>query len=284
MIKHIVTHKGPAHRDETLSVACALAVAPVAVFRRDPTPEELDDPGVLVLDEGGRHEPELNNFDHHQFARDAAPTCALSLYLDSRLDIAVAREAFPWLEATEVLDSKGPVAFAKWCGCNPDKVHALQSPVEGWLLERFSSLSVLRPGDAVHEVLCSVGAGMLTQYDDFKTRLGLLPAVCSWHDVGGLLVLVVDPEELPGNSKPTLALEAFCRRRRPGCAVTVTADDRGDGLCLFRRNDHPGVDFSRLEWHPRVVFAHKGGFVAKTKPGAGWRELVLAALTGREET
>ena len=48
-------------------------------------------------------------------------------------------------------------------------------------------------------------------------------------------------------------------------AVSISKDDRGDGWTLYRYDDDPRVDFSVLAGHPDIVFAHKGGFIAKTK-------------------
>ncbi len=98
-------------------------------------------------------------------------------------------------------------------------------------------------------------------------------------------VPVVDATFVAGNDDPVLALEDHCRAleavstgTRGKVAVTVTRDDRGQGLCLFRRNDDPRVDFSRLEGHEGVVFAHKGGFVAKTKEWMDPAALIHLAL------
>jgi hypothetical protein len=74
-INYAVTHSGPAHRDDVLSVALALSLeGNIPVYRRNPTPEELDSPNVLILDTGERHEPELNNFDHHQLEDEDNPS------------------------------------------------------------------------------------------------------------------------------------------------------------------------------------------------------------------
>ena len=70
----IVTHPGGAHKDEFLACSVLLAQTPSSILRREPTEEDLSDPQVLVVDVGGRLEPELGNFDHHQFPRDADPT------------------------------------------------------------------------------------------------------------------------------------------------------------------------------------------------------------------
>jgi uncharacterized UPF0160 family protein len=77
----ILTHPGSAHKDEFLACCVLLATAPCPILRREPTEADLADPAIAVVDVGHRHEPALNNFDHHQLPADAAPTCALSLVL-----------------------------------------------------------------------------------------------------------------------------------------------------------------------------------------------------------
>ena len=41
-------------------------------------------------------------------------------------------------------------------------------------------------------------------------------------------------------------------------------DRRGDGYGIGRYEDHPKLDFSRVEGEPDVLFAHKTGFMCKT--------------------
>ncbi len=80
-IQRIVTHPGGAHKDELLATCVLIAKHGCAIARRNPTDADLSDPTVAVLDVGGSHDPALNNFDHHHFPREHAPTCTLSLVL-----------------------------------------------------------------------------------------------------------------------------------------------------------------------------------------------------------
>jgi len=75
----ILTHRGRAHKDEFFACSVLLASCPSPIVRRKQTDAYLADPAIAVIDVGLRHEPALNNFDHHQLPDDAAPTCALSL-------------------------------------------------------------------------------------------------------------------------------------------------------------------------------------------------------------
>jgi len=66
-ITRIIVHPGIFHADDVFACAWLRHLGCDApVDRRVPTPEELEDPAVLVADIGGRHEPALMNFDHHQ--------------------------------------------------------------------------------------------------------------------------------------------------------------------------------------------------------------------------
>ena len=52
--------------------------------------------------------------------------------------------------------------------------------------------------------------------------------------------------------------------------MSVTPDERGPGHALYRYDDHPSVDFGRLEggnskWASHMEFVHANGFIAKTK-------------------
>ena len=67
----IITHPGIFHADDVCSVAFLRLLGVTApVERRVPSAADLEDPTVLVLDIGGRHEPSLLNFDHHQFTHE----------------------------------------------------------------------------------------------------------------------------------------------------------------------------------------------------------------------
>ena len=64
-----------------VSPAVLLAEHPVPIVRREPGTADLADPSIAVVDVGDQHDPELGNFDHHQFPRDHPPVCSLSLVL-----------------------------------------------------------------------------------------------------------------------------------------------------------------------------------------------------------
>lgn len=269
----IITHPGQAHRDDLLAVAFALAVNPkLSVFRRDPQPVELADQSTIVIDVGLKHDPAFLNFDHHQFPRDFEPMSALTLVLEHLGVLDAARMTFGWVEFTEVLDSKGPVQAAKWLGTSMDKFHATISPVEVFVLSAFQDVpaSGLHPGDPLHAMLVSLGTNKLRYVERFAERFQKLCkfAVIKHLDLeGGKKLEVVDVSFITKAEDPLLALEAWIKTYFPTAAATISLDDRGDGTTVFRRNDHPRLDFSVLEGKEGTVFAHKSGFVAKLAYG-----------------
>jgi uncharacterized UPF0160 family protein len=83
MIKKIITHDGVYHTDDVFAVALVLLVEPNATLERKRirTIEswEFEDPNVVIVDVGGRYQPELNNFDHHQDTDDVRDYAAFGL-------------------------------------------------------------------------------------------------------------------------------------------------------------------------------------------------------------
>lgn len=274
----IVTHPGQAHRDEFMACAMLLASHAAPIYRRDPTEEDLQDPEIAVVDCGLRHEPELANLDHHQFPRGEA-VCAFDLAMQwLGYSPEEYRDVFFWAEFTSRLDATGPAATADWLGCSDAALARTISPVETSVLRWFQEHREILPGSPLHELLVLIGTEKLAYLEMVRERLRLLGSVASFEVIEG--IPVVDITGIPSSQDPILALEEFLRRSGGDYPITISRDNRGPGLCLFRRGDDPRVDFSRLEGREEIKFAHKGGFVAKTKlPDANWRELVRAALT-----
>ena len=145
----ILTHPGSAHKDELLACSVLLALHPVPIVRREPTSADLADPTVAVVDVGGRHEPALGNFDHHQLPKDHPPTCSLSLVLQHLGLYDDARQFCDWLEPAEWFDCRGPLATAKWAGVPPAALARLISPIDVTLLRRFALAARLEPGQPI---------------------------------------------------------------------------------------------------------------------------------------
>jgi hypothetical protein len=275
----IVVHPGGGHRDDFLFVCFVLAmckehqgVVP-SVHRRDPTEEELRNPYVVVGDVGERHEPELSNFDHHQFDRDHAPTCALTLLLKDMTIYEEATRGFRWLDSTEKFDSKGPFFVANEIGVEWNKISDVTfSPIEEAVIHMFSTHHSHERDEMMLTLMTAIGSELLKTLELFTNRWQeLSKTTIRCKAFGNEVVLSVD---IKGDEDPAFALNAYVNEVYPNAVVTVTNDDRGDGLCLFRLNDSPKIDFSLIENDERVLFAHKNGFVAKTHKKLSSEEVI----------
>lgn len=278
-MRKIITHPGQAHRDEFL--ACCVLIAEhgdVTIYRRDPTTEELNDPKIYVVDVGGEHIPGILNFDHHQLPREHEPTCALSMVLQHLGLYDDAAAILPWMKPTEVLDSKGPFAMAAQVGIKVDDLMGLMSPVESQILQMFQRYQSMDRSDHLYTVMEWIGTGIMEYIAKVSYRLHILETQHKAYWIGD--VGVVDTRDyIKGNEDPALGLEMFCKvylRNEP--AVTVTNDDRGEGHTLFRRNDDPRIDFSRIKDSEHCVFAHANGFIAKVKRNAPVNQLIYKSI------
>jgi len=268
-IASIVTHPGGAHKDDFLACALLLAEAPAPVERREPEEADLDDPAVAVVDVGGRHEPERNNFDHHQFPVDATPTCSLSLVLQNHGLYEDARRFFDWLEPAEWLDCRGPEKTCEHLGIDRDTLARLHSPLDATLIRRFAQAEQLGPGDTLWDVLRITGGDMLGHLRSMREHLRILAGIVQiWtlESSAGALSVAFLPrlDMLP--REPTAGLR-HCLIDK-GCEASIAAvvypDRRGEGYGLKRYRDHPAFDFTRLETASDVHFVHRTGFLAKT--------------------
>ena len=269
VVERIVTHPGVAHRDEFLacSLADAGAVREFNIDRREPTAEELLNPRVLVLDIGGKYEPHLANFDHHQeLPTGLEGACAFTLlarHVEWRghlvHDLLKDR---PWYRATEVIDNKGLRGFAEefaegaFVPFGP-----LRSPIEGGMLQFFAK----DPTEvAVIFALCV--ATLLDEEVEAVETYGELEGKARYGTHNGLAYTLVEEWF---RSRDPRRLSEWLARKGLHPDFTIAPNPRGDGYSLFRCGRAPGepevLDFSRLAEDPRIHFAHKSGFLAVTK-------------------
>jgi hypothetical protein len=275
-IKYAVVHGGAAHRDEFLAVGLALAHGLVdmvtPIYRRDPTKEELEDKEVLVIDVGASHDPLRSNFDHHQFPREARE-CALTLmakFLHEKTMGLTYNELWqnePWYRFTALLDCMGPAQVAKELGLQqlPEE---LWSPIEAAVIESMQDSVV---SDGAKTVAKLVVERLIRSAVEFRQQMQWLQGNVRWVPMHGFHALWAECSKPMGFNKV---------RENSGLDVplSVSFDDRGPGMCLFRFNDDPRLDFSKLSGHPEVLFAHKSGFLVKTNRRMTEEEVI--ALVG----
>ena len=265
----ILTHPGGSHKDEFLACCLLIAKHGVPLVRREPTDEDLANPATAVVDVGGEHAPERGNFDHHQFPKVHPPICALSLVLQDLGVYEDARAFCDWLEPAEWFDTRGPVDTARWLGIERDKLFKLNSPIDTTLLRRFALVSELNPGEPLWEIMRWIGADLLDYLKNLRERLDFIANVGEFWEIespAGPFQVLFMPRTEPMPDEPSAGLGRYIDAHPDGKSVVglVYPDRRGKGFGLSRHNDHPRLDFTRIQDCEDVHFAHARGFVAKT--------------------
>jgi hypothetical protein len=244
----IITHPGSAHFDEFFALSLILAHMPDAEFtieRREPSKEELDNPDIWVVDIGERHEPHLRNFDHHQDINHQASFVLVSDYLGYTDELIT----LPWFEFKDKIDRFGPVKTGAELGTS--RLRITYSPFEEWYLEIFAAA----PTDCI-PLMRHFGIAMLKKASGMASRFKFW-GKCERAVIKNHTVIIGLTDDSEGSQEYNDSLE------NPA-AVLITHDSRGLGWKMCRFDNAPDVNFSKLEGHPDIKFAHKTGFVAKT--------------------
>ena len=316
-MKKIITHGGNAHLDDLMACAIALvdrtwgslengraatveaaladACEGVVIERRDPTKDELTNTHILVLDVGGRYEPEKGNFDHHQFPRGTKES-AMSLFAASvglpngNFDgtaecvpdsaeypgdslASFLEDAYPWFRTRVTLDACGPFAAAKENDVEWSVVEKFLGPCEDVVLRMFENAEP----EARVDVVKPLAEMILRRHMAWERVVAQVKYDRPWWADGDFTIADftnADPEDVEACS------DMFTR-----CVngVAVFHDDRGEGLTLLRLRDDPRVDFTKVKNDPEVFFCHNGGFVVKTRTknlNEAWR-LIEGAYIGK---
>lgn len=269
LTSYIITHPGGAHKDDFLACSVLLSDSPVPVYRRDPTQEELADPEIAVVDIGHRHDPELNNFDHHQFARDSEPTCALSLVLQKKGIYEDTKEFCSWLETTEWFDCRGPHDTADWLGVDREAMSKLNSPLDVGMFQAFGKQAEHHPGEPIWEIMKMIGTDLVTYVVNLRSRMNQVAEyeeIWVLRDTDQSMKVAFVPRTDPpiDDASGALAWRVKELGLEEDVVVMVYPDSRGSGYGMRRFNDCRALDFSKLSEQPDVHFTHNRGFIAKT--------------------
>ncbi|MEM7396025.1 MAG: MYG1 family protein [Verrucomicrobiota bacterium] len=262
-MKYIITHPGSAHKDDFLASSIVIAEHEIPIFRRDPTPEELDDPEICIIDVGEQHDPGRLNFDHHQFPADHSPVCALSLVLQHLGLYDDAKSFCPWLETAEWLDVRGARQTATWMNIEPYAVVQLSSPIDFSILRYFSQEADIQPGHLIWQLMKRIGGDLLSYLRSLRANINALGEhVESWM-IDDLEICYL-PRVEGLSTEAEEALDMYVREQPRTIIGTVSPDKRGTGFGLCRFDDDLRLDFTRIGDEPDVHFAHRQGFIAKT--------------------
>lgn len=262
MFSKIITHGGGSHMDELVSVCIVLAMNDDIEYveRRPAKPEEIADPTIWVLDQGGVHDPENRNFDHHQFPAGTRK-CTLSLIAD-HFDLKNDLDETVWFRVLVLDDTLGAIKTAGELDCSATLLKGLMNgPINEFVLARFEQAKKLDPENELVKLLSAIGTHIVTNIRNMKERLQLIREKAEFDEVNGLKVLFF-MEDVPD---PKLSIAAYLKETGKKTGVVVVANTRESGWSLGRVGDHPRVDFRRIKDASDVLFVHANGFVAKTR-------------------
>ena len=245
----IVTHNGHAHFDEFLAISLILARHNETNFfveRRDPSEEELNDPNIWVVDIGHRYEPHLKNFDHHQDLNLPASFVQVAEYLELKEIL----ETYSWWNFKDKIDRRGGFKMAVEVGV--ESLDPLNSPLEAFMLGLFKESPI-----SVYQQMKHFGQSLIDHGYRLREQISFWQN-CQTLQVKDKIVLIGHTDETSGSIQ-------FCETLDQIPAVRVNYDARGEGWSMSTIKDAEGIDFYKLDGHDQIKFAHKNGFIAKTK-------------------
>ena len=249
MNKLIITHPGSAHFDEFFAISLVLAVnndVNYTIERRHPTEEELANPEIWVIDVGKKLEPDLKNFDHHQ----STDTPASFMLVAEHLGLTAILSSTPWCEFKDKIDRFGPFKIADELGL--ENLLPFINPIENWFLELFKK----NPGE-IYPLMRSFGQHVIKGARTLSSQFEF------WAN--SEKCIIKKKTVLIGLTNDSTGVQRYSSRADSPADISVSYDSRGEGWRLARLNDALGVDFSKLEGNEKIKFAHKTGFIAKTK-------------------
>lgn len=255
----IVAHPGSAHKDDFLSVCVLLSILGQAeVFRREATSEDLDDPNTYVVDVGMEHDPQRHNFDHHQ---DPSLPCAFHLLMKHLGHHESATLMFEWYPHMSMMDVRGPHRTAEHLGVDTSVLFAASSPIDGYILARFSELASISQQDLLYGLMKDLGENLIVIMQQKMLRLARLKQEARIVPVKHLKAIISTIDD-----NPKLAMDRYLKHLNDDTVVmSITPSVRGAGWELLRLGDNLQVDFRALADSPEVRFIHGNGFVAKTR-------------------
>lgn len=271
----LVTHGGKAHVDDFLSTCLLLALNDDSViFRRKPTNEDLLDIDTTVYDVGGLYQPELNNFDHHQFPDSEEyrnnPVCALTLILRKYGLEMKAKRFWDWLKPIETFDCFGPAELAKLLEIKKDKVYQTFSPVSDVMVNSFSYVHELLPSTTLYKMMKMIGTSLISDLEALSDSFNYYSSSCLHKRIGDFHALIVQRNDPALKWIPEQTIYSYVDKSGIDIPVVVIPHDRKDvGYKLIRLNDDPRIDFRNVESKSELRdlwdFIHKtSGFVLST--------------------
>ena len=253
----IITHDGLAHVDDLLAVALLLTKYPdtTVIRKSEVTEEELNDDMTIVVDVGGRYEPENRNYDHHQ---DKELPSSLIMVLKYEFGRGTEEDLLKIdeLRYIDTWDRFGPVETQKRFDI---KLPEFRELVSDLVLRAFSKAKVIsrRENIELYFTLLTLGKELLEFIDNYRKLLNEVKENSEVKEVKGLKVVKIN--------KPIQI--KYIKKVHPDVAIVVQPNPRTKGAySVIRIDDHPRVDFNRIKDQIPAHFIHPTGFMAVVDP------------------
>lgn len=248
----IIAHKGRAHADDFLAACVCLYKLDLPVFRQDYNPKMLEDPNFWVLDQGGRFDPDLHNFDHHHLAEEI---CSFTMVLDYFYGKSY-REYMPNLRYVEIYDSYGPARASEFVGIKQENLNLMTCPIRQSILASFSKIDglVVEP---FLSIMKQVGREICAKIEETDLLLEKMnDAVC--FDYKDITILDTTKCILPdGLTHDKLPTKIWSKRNNLNPTVVLTKDVRGGGYRMVSINTN-NIKFLQNDLS---YFTHVSGFI-----------------------
>lgn len=258
----IITHPGVAHFDDLLSVALVIAKIKdiEKVERREPNPEEINNPDIWKLDIGGDYNPELKLFDHHQedLRRE---DCTFSLLLKEWELWEDAVEVYPELKACLIRDISGTDGLKNYFNISTKAISLLYSHIERVILKRFQRKNSIENKSFDFSLLQMIGYEFfrgIESYKKLKDTLKNKVQIELIDDIPFIKCLELKPSQLLTRLMNQLRKDLSIQG---GVLVYINEWDNNK-ISLRRTNDENRIDFNNIKSYEKTHFIHKNGFFA----------------------
>jgi len=155
-----------------------------------------------------------------------------------------------WWSFKDKIDRRGNFKIAKELGV--ESLDSFGSPLESFVLAMFAQSPI-----SVYQLVKVFGKDLIDRYYKLDEYISF------WENCE--ILTVKDKKVLIGYTEETMGSIQYAESLPEIPAVRICYDGRGDGWAMCTIKDAEGVDFFKIEDHKQVKFAHKNGFIAKTK-------------------
>jgi len=170
-----------------------------------------------------------------------------------------------WTKPSAAMDNLGPQKTAAILGCDVSVIQKLHSPLEGYFLRWLTEEKTIKKEDKLFSIMKDFGETIINDLKGLDERIKTFKSGgAELIEIGGIKGLFINIEKEPSRGVNIYIKEEYGENT---IGFSISKDDRGPGWCLYRFNDHPKINFAHLKGEKgKIIFAHPGGFIAKTHP------------------